>query len=70
MSQQFSNHLNNYSYDNFIPQATKDRNLNVFLTVAAVGVGVVLVYIIVNAIEEEKKLKDEMSSCKIKFSAN
>ena len=30
MSQEFSNHLNNYSFDNFTPQVTKDRNLKIF----------------------------------------
>ena len=44
MSQEFSNHLNNYSFDNFTPQVTKDRNLKIFGAILLLTITGLIIY--------------------------
>ena len=56
MSQVFSNHLNNYSFDNFTPQVTKDRNADIIcILLFAAFAGIVIYHF--NKCEKEKKNK-------------
>ncbi len=59
MSQEFSNHLNNYSFDNFTPQVTKDRTINIFFILTLIAVGGLIVYQMNKFVKEEKKEKSK-----------
>ncbi len=56
MSQEFSNHLNNHSFDNFTPQVTKDRTIKIISALIIITVlGVVIHQIHKNNQEKNNK---------------